>query len=114
MDEALKKQLTDIFGKLAVEAGEQLAPAYGAGVARMALKEVLALDAFINAKKFAEAQALIRSKMTEQELADEKSKLAELTFEAAESNAQGWDFARAVLTAGLKVLLALALGLVGL
>jgi hypothetical protein len=114
MDPKLKEQLVNIFGQLAVAAGEQLQPAYGAAIARMGIKEALALATLIQGKKWTDAQAAIRTQMTAQELADEKSKLADLTFDSAVSAAQGWSFAEALLQAGLKVLLALALGAVGL
>lgn len=114
MDEAIKAKLTEMFGNFAVSAAESLYPAYGAVVARFTFKEALALEAYLNAKKYAEAQSLLRSRMTTQELADEKTKLAELTFEAALENSQQWSLATEALKAGLKVLLAAALVMVGL
>ena len=114
MDSALQVQLVKIFGNLAVEAAGQLEGPYGAAIARMGITEILALDAYINAKKYQEAKDLIRAKMTQQELADEASKLAELTFESAQTNVQGWNIAGALVMAGLRVLMFVALGLVGL
>lgn len=114
MDATTKSQLEAMFGKLAVEAAGLLEPAYGAAIARFALTEALALEQMLTVKDFVAAKAAIRAKMTEQELADEKSKLAELTFEAAGVNAQQWSLAASALKAGLKVLLALALAQVGL
>jgi hypothetical protein len=114
MNDTTKKQLEEIFGKLAVEAGALLEPAYGAAIGRFAITEALALEQHINSKNYQEAKALIRSKMTAQELADEKTKLAELTFDAAATNSQQWSVAGQALQAGLKVLLALALSAAGL
>jgi len=114
MDEQLKTKLIEIFGKLAVDVGDELDPIYGAAVARMAWREFLALDQYLNADDFAKAKELIRSKMTAAELTIEKEKLRDLTWEMAESNAQGWNISRVLLKAGLKVVLAIALAAVGL
>ena len=114
MNPELKEKLIEVFGQLAVSASEQLDPAYGEAIARMGVQEALALWTLIQGKKFTEAQAAIRAKMTQQELADEKSKLANLTFESAVTNDKNWTLAGALLQAGLKVLLAAALGMVGL
>jgi hypothetical protein len=114
MDAALRDQLVAAFGKLAVGIGESLEPAYGAAVARMAIAEFLALDQYLHAKQWAEAKALVRGRMTGEELAAEKEKLTVLTWEMAESNGIAWSAAGAALTAGLRVLMALALGAVAL
>jgi hypothetical protein len=114
MTDPTKQQLVSIFGPMAVSVGEELYPVYGAAIARMAWKEALALDQLLNAKKMAEAKAMVRAGMTGEELATEKEQLAVLTWEMAESNAAGWDMARSLLVAGLKVLLALALAAGGL
>jgi hypothetical protein len=106
--------LTSIFGKPMVDAGTMLEAAYGPAVARMATKEIINLWNLANAKQFAAAKASIRSKMSQQELADEASHLAELTFDSAVENAKGWNLLNELLVGALKVLIALALGAAGL
>ena len=114
IDAATQTKLASIFGAMAVDVGMTLELIYGAAVARMAWREALALDNFLNAKKYQEAKALIRAAMTADELATEKEKLADLTWEMVESNAAAWNMARQLMVAGLKVLLALALAAGGL
>lgn len=114
MDATLKDQLVAAFGKLAVGIGESLEPIYGAAIARMAVSEFLALDQHLRAKQWAEAKALVRARMTPDELAAEKERLRDLTWEMAENNGIAWSAAGAAMTAGLRVLMALALGAVAL
>lgn len=114
MDDAIKQTLIKTFGQMAVEVSAELEPTYGAAIARMAVKEAIALEQLINAKMYASARDLIRSKMTQQELADEASSQAGQWFSAAVENEKAWTFTSGVVGAGLKVLLAIALGSVGL
>jgi len=114
MDPALKDKLVEMFGEVAVSIAAELDPIYGPAIGRMAIKEFLALDKYLNAKEYAAAKKLIRDKMTIEESADEKEKLTDLTFEMAESNGKGWNLAGTLLNVGARVLIAMSLGLVGL
>ena len=113
MDALIKTKLESIFGPLAVDTASQLEAAYGEAIKRMLVKEALALSELINGKRFEEARELIRSKMTAQELADEKSHLGELTFDSAAEGAGQWNIFGAMLSTGLRILLVIALGAAG-
>jgi hypothetical protein len=114
MDEAMKSKLTDLFGSLAVKAAGLLEPAYGEALARMTIAELLALDGLLKSKQVQEARNAIRAKMTAQELADEKTKLAWLTYDSAVAEGKAWGFGEALVSAGLRLLMLSLLGMVGL
>jgi sugar (pentulose or hexulose) kinase len=107
MDAGLTAKLTEIFGTAAVQVAGELEPTYGAAVARLAWQELVNLDTMIAAKKTREAMDLLHSKMTGEELAAEKASVIGPRLVAiADSNAEAWSLARAILFGGFRVLLA--------
>jgi len=110
MDDALKAKLLTVFPAAAVEIGELYAPA----IARMGLKELLAMDDFIRAKELAKAREAIRAAMTVDELAAEAEALVPLDRKMAEEQAEAVSIGKSILMAGLKAAFAIAIGMVGL
>lgn len=103
--------LKEAFGDWAIKAGQELDPVWGAAIARMTVKEIIALDAFINAKKVAEAAALVREKMTAPELAAEKEVLAGWLQTAAADQYKIINLGKELLLAGAKALITATVGM---
>jgi hypothetical protein len=87
---------------------------YLPAIKRFTMAEALAFWDLLNQKKQDAAMQAVHDKMTAEELADEKVKLADLTAAMADNNAEKRQFARDVAMAVLKVALAIGLGMVGL
>ena len=102
----LRNKLLESFPVGVVDAAELYAPAIG----KMALDELVALAQLIVAKKYKEAQLEVRRKMSAQELADEKTKLADLAVLMAQENSDGWKVATSIVGVIMKAALSAALG----
>jgi len=108
-DEIKAKLLAAGFPQALVDEADVYAPA----IARMAFAELTALAALIADKLTEKAQEAIREKMTVEELADEKTRLADLTVLMANKHADRLAAGNAILMALLAVAFKVALGACG-
>ena len=108
-DDIKQKLIAAGFPQALVEEAEVYAPA----IARMAFAELTALAALIADKLTEKAQEAIRAKMSLDELAAEKTRLADLTVLMANNHAERLAAGNAILMALLKVAFAVAIGAAG-
>jgi len=115
VDEATRAKLITIFGQALTEAGTEIDATYGPAIGKLGWKGLIELDALCTAKKKTEALALIHTKMTAEDLANEKASfIGPLLIKMADDNAEGWSLTTTILLGALKVAAAIAVGAVGL
>ena len=108
MEQSLRDSLLKTFPVGVVDAAQLYGPAIG----RMALAELVALAQMIADRLTEEAQAAVREKMSMDELAAEREKLADLAVLMANKRAESIAMGRDILLAILKVAFTMALGVV--
>ena len=110
IDPTILQQAITQFGAAIGPSIEPYLPA----IQRFGMAELLAFVGLLQQKSKDAALQQVHDKMTAEELANEKVKLADLTAAMADSNAEKRATASAILMAVLKAALVIGLGLVGL
>jgi len=102
----IKEELLRLFAASLVDAAD----VYVSAMKRLTLSELLDVAEYISLKKYEDLRDFIRSEMTAEELAVEKSSLAELLERMADKNYKNKSMIKQLMLSVFKIALSSAIG----